>query len=279
MGRTSMNRTIVATILCAAFAGIAVPPGGAQDKSTAGGKIERLNRAPVNKEVLRVRLPRPTIAKLNNGLTLVLLEDHKLPTVAFTMWIRPGQLGDPDDLPGLALFTANMLREGTEHRTSAQIAAEVDSLGATLNANASFGAGYTVVTASGLISDTERILDLMSDMVLHPVFPTGELMQYKQREQAALEQRLANPGFLAQQAIRRVLYVEPPLSVASPNKESIEKVTAEELKRFHDQHYRPGNTLLGVTGDFQTEAMRALVEKYLAAWTGASEQPGSLPKS
>ena len=51
------------------------------------------------------------------------------------MWIRPGQLGDPGDLPGLASFTADMLREGTERRTSAQIAAEVDSLGATLNAN------------------------------------------------------------------------------------------------------------------------------------------------
>jgi len=195
------------------------------------------------------------------------------------MWIRPGQLGDPDDLPGLALFTANMLREGTEHHTSAQIAAEVDSLGATLNANSAFGAGYTVVTASGLINDSERILDLMSDMVLHPVFPTGELTQYKQREQAALEQRLANPGFLAQQAIRRVLYMEPPLSVASPTKESVEQVTAEDLKRFHDQHYHPGNTLLGVTGDFQTAAMRALIEKYLAVWPGGSEQPVSLPKS
>lgn len=274
-----MNRAAGTAILCAALAATTAPFARAQDKSTPTGKIERLNRAPVNKEVLRVQLPRPTVVKLDNGLTVILLEDHKLPTVAFTMWIRPGQLGDPDDVPGLALFTASMLREGTGHRTSAQISEEVDSLGANLNANSAFGAGYTVVTASGLSNDSERVLDLMSDMVLHPVFPTGELMQYKQREQAALEQRLANPGFLAQQAIRRLLYVEPPLSVASPTKDSVEKVTAEDLKRFHGQHYRPGNTLLGVTGDFQTPAMRALAEKYLGAWTGAAEQPVELPKS
>ena len=275
----TMRRAVFTAMLCAAFAGPGTRPARGQDKSTPAGKIERLNRAPVSKEVLRVQLPRPTIAKLKNGLTVVLLEDHKLPTVAFTMWIRPGQLGDPADLPGLAFFTANMLREGTEHRTSAQIAGEVDALGATLNANSAFGAGYTTVTASGLINDSEHILDLMSDIILHPAFPAGELMQYKQREQAALEQRLANPGFLAQQAIRRVLYGEAPLSVTSATRESVEKVTTEDLRGFYDQHYRPGNTLLGVTGDFQTEEMRARVEKYLGAWTGVPEQPVSLPKN
>jgi len=257
-----------------------------QGRSAPGGKIERLNRAPVNKEVLRVQLPRPTIAKLKNGLTVILLEDHKLPTVAFTMWIRPGQLGDPDDLPGMALFTADMLREGTQKRTSAQIAEETDGLGATLNANSAFGATYTSVTASGMINDSDHILDLMSDVVLHPAFLADELAQYKQRELASLDQRLSNPGFLAQQAMRRLLYNEPPLSLTSPTKESVQKVGAEDLKKFHDQHYRSGNALLGVTGDFKADEMRALVEKYFGAWTGAAEQaaapraePGAEPNA
>ena len=132
-----------------------------------------------------------------------------------------------------------------------------------------FGASYTAINASGLIGDAEHILDLMSDIVLHPAFAADELAQYKQREEAALEQRLSNPGFLAQQAMRRVLYGEAPLSVASPTKESIDKVSAEDLKKFHDQHYRPGNTLLGVIGDFRAEDMRALVAKHFGAWTGA----------
>jgi len=257
----------------AVLAGLGAGVASGQEKSTPMGKIERLNRAPVSKEILRVQLPRPTIVKLPNGLTVILIEDHKLPTVAFTMWIRPGQLGDPGDLPGLASFTAAMLREGTERRTSAQIAAEVDSLGATLNANSAFGASYTAITASGLIGDAERILDLMGDIVLHPAFSADELVQYKRREEAALEQRLSNPGFLAQQAMRRVLYGEPPLSVASPTKESINKVSAADLKKFHDQHYRPGNTLLGVIGDFRVDDMRALLAMHFGAWSGAAEPP------
>ena len=218
-----------------------------------------------------MQLPRPTVVKLPNGLTLLLLEDHKLPTVTFTMWIRPGQLADPSDLPGLASFTADMLREGTQRRTSLAMAGEADSLGATLGANARFGSSYTVVNASGLAPSAPQLLDLLSDMVLHPAFLPEELASYKQREGAALEQRRANPVFLGQQAFRQALYGDGPLAMASPTKESIAKVTVEDLKRFHDRHYTPGNSILGAAGDFQTAEMRGLIEKYFDAWSGAAE--------
>jgi zinc protease len=270
------RQSFCAVLLAAVAAG--APAARAQDKSTPASKVERLNRAPVNKEILRVQLPRPTVVKLKNGLTLVLLEDHKLPTVSFMMRIRPGQLADPKDLPGLASFTASMLTEGTGRRTSAQIADEVDSLGASLAANSAFGVSYTSVTASGLIDSAPQILDLMSDIALHPAFPEDELAQYKQRAAADLEQNLSDPAFLARQSFRRVLYGEPPLSIASPTNESIEKVTATDLKNFHDRHYLPGNTLFGAAGDFKTAEMRALIEKYFGDWTGAAEPPIALPK-
>jgi len=244
-----------------------------QDKSAPLSQVQRLGRAPVNKEVLRVQLPRPTVVKLKNGLTIVLEEDHKLPTIAFTMWIRPGQLADPSDLPGLASFTAGMLREGTEKRTSEQIASQVDSLGATLEASSRFGVSYTSLNASGLITDTAKILDLLSDVVLHPSFPAGELAKFKQSEGASLEQRLANPAFLAQQGFRRVSYGDTPMALASATKEAIEKISVEDLKRFHEKHYVPGNTILGVTGDFTSSEMRATIERYFGAWTGAAEAP------
>ena len=248
-----------------------------QDKAAPLSQVQRLNRAPVNKEILRVQLPRPDVQTLPNGLRLVLQEDHKLPTIAFTMWIRPGQLADPADLPGLASFTAEMLREGTQRRTSAQIAQEVDQLGATLDASSRFGASYTSVNASGLINSTSEILDLMSDVVLHPAFPAGELDKYKKREEASLEERLGNPNFLGQRTFRHVIYGDTPMAIASPTKESIEKLSVEDLKKFHDQHYLPGNAILGVTGDFKSADMRALVEKYFGAWKGAAEAPLSFP--
>ena len=103
--RTLARMFAVAIVTAALFIPRAAFAQG-QDKSSSVSKVERLNRAPVSKEILRVQLPRPVVVKLKNGLTLVLREDHKLPTVDFTMWIRPGQLADPRDLPGVASFTA-----------------------------------------------------------------------------------------------------------------------------------------------------------------------------
>jgi zinc protease len=284
-GECAMQRPFSKFMVCAVGAALFVAmifaapaaqaQGQGQDKSAPLSQVQRLNRAPVNKEILRVQLPRPKVETLPNGLTLVLQEDHKLPTIAFTMWIRPGQLADPADLPGLASSTAEMLREGTERRTSAQIAEEVDKLGASLDGASRFGASYTSVNASGLINTAPQILDLMSDVVLHPAFRASELEKYKQREQAALEERLANPNFLGQQAFRRVLYGDTPMAVTSATKESIEKLTSEDLKRFHDKHFVPGNTILGVTGDFKSAQMRAMVEKYFGEWKGAAEPPTS----
>jgi zinc protease len=271
--KIQMSKTLAVSTLFMAVA-LMLPARSmaqAQDKSTAVSHVERLNRAPVNKEILRVQLPKPTVVKLKNGLTLVLQEDHKLPTIDFTMWIRPGQLADPKDLPGLASFTAGMLHEGTAKRTSVQIANETESLGASLDATSRFGASYTTVDASGLVIDAPKILDLMSDIVLHPSFPADELAKFKQSEAATLEQRLSNPTFLAQQYFRRVIYGDTPMALASPTKESIEKISASDLKEFHDKHYVPGNSILGVTGDFKSGEMRALIDKYFGEWSGAAE--------
>lgn len=276
--RIAMARKLFATstVLAVALLFVCGSASG-QGKSTELSKVVRLNRAPVNKEVLRVQLPRPEVVHLPNGLTVLLLENHKLPTISYSLWIKPGQLADPADLSGLGGFTAEMLKEGTANRSSDQIASQVDSLGASLDAYSSFGISYTTVAASGLSNSSEQLLDLMSDVVLHPTFPVDELAKYKQRQLADLEQNLSSPGFLAQQAFHRVLYGDFPPAITSPTKASIDKVSVDDLKQFHDKHYVPSNAILGVTGDFASADMRALVEKYFGGWSGAADTPAALP--
>ena len=131
---TAKYRASISFLAALAAAMAAAMPAFPQEQHTAElSKVVRLNRAPVSNETLQVTLPKPVVTKLPNGLTVLVLERHKLPTVNIVLQFGTGDMSDPKDLPGLAGFTIEMLREGTTHRTSAQLAADVDKIGATLN--------------------------------------------------------------------------------------------------------------------------------------------------
>jgi predicted Zn-dependent peptidase len=261
-----MKRAIWRALSTVCLGALLPLPALAQGHETEISKVVRLNRAPVNKEILRIQLPRPRKTRLGNGLEVLVLERHKLPTVAFTLWIKSGALDDPPALPGLAKFTAEMLHEGTTHRTSAQVAAQVDSLGATLEASAPFGFSTSRISAAGLVENTDRILELMSDAVLNPTFPQDELDKYKTRQLAALEHQRSEPGFLAQEMFHKVLYRDFPAAEVSATPDSVKHMTAEELKRFHDDTYLPNNSILGVVGDVTYDQIVPAIEKYFGAW-------------
>ncbi len=258
----------VAICLAALTSARATAQGG--EKGTASSEVQRLNRAPVNKEVLRVKLPRPRQIKLANGLTVLVLEQHKLPTVAFTLWVETGALADPKDLPGLAKATAEMLREGTAQRSSAQLASDVDGLGASLAASADFGGDTTTINGSGLSESTDRLLELMSDVVLNPTFPPDEFAIYQKRQLAQVEQMRSRSAFLAQERLHKVLYGDFAAAVVTATPQSLKTMSPAQLKDFHDRYYVPNNALLGVVGDVQFDQVVSLIQKHFGAWKGHS---------
>lgn len=263
-----MKRHLALFLLCllSPQSSILSPALAQQGSASSVKAVVRLNRAPVNKEVLETRLPRPIESRLDNGLTVIILERHKVPTAQFHLMIKSGALMDPKDRPGLARFTAEMLREGTERRASAQLSAEIDELGASLSGSAGFGSNLSEISAGGLVEDADRILELMSDVVLRPAFPAAELEKYKQRALVGLEQQRASPGFLAQERFRRALYKDFPASVISATPESVQRATREELAAFHERHYAPNNAILGVVGDLKADEALALVRKHFGGW-------------
>jgi len=252
------------------FAGVtALGQQGGQEQHTAQlSKVVRFNRAPVSNEILKVHLPRPVVTKLPNGLTVLVIERHKLPMVNFILWIGTGDMSDPKEMPGLAGFTAEMLREGTAHRTSAQLAADVDNIGATLNSYAGFGSTSSSVMASGLAPSAGQILELMSDAALSPTFPSDELEKYKKRQLSDLEQERSQPFALGEERFRKAVYQSFPASVTLPTPESINAATPERLKEFHDRYYVPGNAILGVAGDVKQDEIMELIRKYFGDWKG-----------
>jgi predicted Zn-dependent peptidase len=242
------------------------PQGPGGDTKQLPTKVQRLNRAPVNNEILKVKLPHPTEFALPNGLTILVLEQHRLPTVYYGLWIKSGALSDPKDMPGLASFTADLLRDGTAKRNSTQIATELDELGGTFAADAGFSSNLTTITSSGLSQSADKLMELMSDIVLNPSFPADELQKYQRQEGARLFQQRSNPGFLARERFARAVYGDFGAAVQSPTTDSLKKATPEALKAFHDKYYAPNNAILAVAGDVTVAQARELAKKYFGEW-------------
>lgn len=266
-------RTLAATLLAFAFMLSAVaplraqqPPPG-QDKGTSRSKVERKNRAPVSKEVLRVKLPKPVEATLDNGLTVLILEDHRFPVVNVSMQISgAGPIFDPADKPGLANLTAQMLREGTKTRNSRQIAEEVEKLGATLGATSGFGSTASNITASGLSDNFDSWFGLMADVLMNPTFPAEDFGKLKARLKTALMTQRTQPSFLSEERFRRVVYGNHPASVYSTNLAALEAFTPEMLAAWHRDHYVPQNAILGIAGDVKAADVIAKLKGALAGW-------------
>jgi zinc protease len=264
-----VKKLFSATIaLCLATAALYAqqPQGPGGDTKQLPSKVQRLNKAPVNNEVLKVKLPHPVEVTLPNGLTMLVLEQHRLPTVYYSLWIKSGAISDPKDAPGLASFTADLLREGTAKRNSTQIATELDELGATFNADAAFGSNLTTIQSSGLSQSADKLMDMMSDIVLNPSFPAEELQKYQRQEGARLFQQRTNPGFLARERFMRAVYGDFPAAVQAPTVDSLKKASPETLKGFHDKYYAPNNAILAVAGDVTVAKATELAKKYFGGW-------------
>jgi zinc protease len=253
----------------------------AGDKSVPLSKVERKNKAPVSNEVLRVTLPKPVEWKLPNGLTVLALENHRLPTVYARLSILgSGAVFEPADMPGLASFTALMLNQGTASRTSLRIAEQVEGMGASLAASAPFGSATSSITATGLSETFPQLMALFADVLLNPSFPESELAVQKQRQKAQLMQSRGQPRFLANELFSRAVYGSHPASVVAPTVASIDAMTPALLHKWHDERYVPQNSILGVAGDVTADQVREAL-RALAVWKRTDlampEPPASKP--
>jgi zinc protease len=257
------RRPFVAVIAALSLAALTA---SAQEPSPTRGVV-RKGKVPVSGEILKIKLPHVSEATLHNGLHLIVLEDRRLPQIAFQLVI-PGAGGyfDPAEQPGLASFTASLMREGTASRKSNQISEQLELMAATLN----FAAGSSpeaTVAGSCLSDQAIRLLDLAADVLLHPAFPEEEIGPFKQRTRAALAQQRANPGLLAAEVFSRAVYGSHPAARISPTLASLERLTREDLVAFHRAHYLPDRAVLAIAGDVSMLQARVVVESKLGGWT------------
>jgi zinc protease len=212
---------------------------------------------------------------LANGLRVVFVAQPRLPLVSFRLAFRTGDAHDPVELPGLSDILMVMLNEGTQTRTSRQIADDVARIGATLNAGSN--SDYTTIAASALTPFAVELLELLADVTLHPSFPEDELELTKQNALQNLIAQRGQPSFLANERTARVIYGAHPYAVVSPTPESIGAMSRERLAEFHRATFMPNNAVLVVGGDFDDAEMRTQIERLFGAWAAGEPSTTDLP--
>jgi zinc protease len=213
-------------------------------------------------------LPVPASFKLANGLTVMLVEQHKLPIVSANLMVLSGSDMNPINRPGLASFTADMLPEGTSRRSALQIADDSAQIGAAVRTNST--GDFSAVAIRTLKQNVDAAFDLISDVALHPKFDAAEIERVRKRRQTRILQLHDDPVQTALGVFLKVVFgPQHPYGYRQQGTEESNRVIRrDEIEKFWQQGYTPGNSALVLAGDLTQDEARRLAEKYFGQWSG-----------
>jgi zinc protease len=202
---------------------------------------------------------------LKNGLTVLLVENPSLPTVSITASVLAGARYDPESKAGQAIMVSRLLDEGTENRTSLEIADAIESVGGAIDTDGSF---ERIIAMAGVLNkDVDLGLELLSDLLIRPIFPQEYVDKEKERTLAEIVSAQDRPQVVAGWAFNELVYQNHPLHRPShgyPN--TVERLTREDLLDFHRRYFVPNNVILSVVGDFQVPELLPKIEKAFGDW-------------
>jgi len=227
-------------------------------------------KPPAAQPVGKLTLPVAASFKLSNGLTVLLVEQHQLPIVVAHLLVLNGSDANPVEKPGLASFTSEMLPEGTERRSSTQIADAAAQIGASLRALTV--SDDSIVDIRTLKPNVDASFDLLSDVVLHPKFDPAEIERVRKLRETDILQIQDDPEQLAIGVLQKMIYgpAHPYGYRDDGTIAATHATTRDDLVHMWQAGYTPGNAALVLSGDLTPSEARSLAEKYFGSWVGAA---------
>jgi zinc protease len=214
-------------------------------------------------------LPAIEKTKLSNGLDVWLVRQTELPIVSMNLVLKSGGTLDPNDRSGVSSMTATMLNQGTTSRSAVDIANQLQSIGASVNAGAGWDSSN--ISMQSLTKNLDQALNIYSDVVVNPSFPNTELETIRRRAIVGFAQRKANPTAVSDLVYNKVLYGNQPYArQLGGDEKSIKAMTRDDLVSFYSTNYRPNNATLIVVGDVDSKTLMPKLEKAFAGWKAGS---------
>lgn len=210
---------------------------------------------------------------LDNGITVLALENATADIVAARIFVTAGSLYEPTDRAGLANLLAATLTKGTIRRSSLEIAELVEAVGASLSADAS--TDYFLVGLKTVTEDFEPVLALAAELIREPVFPEAEIELERSLAVQALRSQREQPFAVAFDRLRTAMYGGHPYGRSTLGSEAtLGRIERGDLQRFHRDRFRPEHVTIAISGCLTAAAAIALVEQYFGDWRGEGDAPG-----
>jgi zinc protease len=216
-------------------------------------------------------------AELENGMSVLVLEDRRLPRVVLGLTFRQGEASLPPERAGLASFTAELMKRGAGERDALALAESVDEIGASLGTSADWDQLRVGVT--GLSVDLDLLFEILADVVLRPRFETEEAERARGELLAGLERAKDDPSTLAGWHTARALYPGHRFGLPlTGSPETVATLDAEAAREFHARSLVPNDAILYVSGDVDASDILARARRAFGAMPRATPpEPGPPP--
>ena len=211
-----------------------------------------------------------------NGMVGLAYENFTSSSVVVHGWLWVGSVDVPVEQAGLASLTASMLTRGTERRTFAQIGEEIESVGAALSIGSS---GHTTrFTIKCLVEDLPLLMDMLTDCLYHPTFPAEYVEKRRGELLTALQQREHNTQAMASLRFSELMYPDHPYGRSQAGyRETIERLTREDIEAFYRDHYGAGGMAATIVGAVHRQEGLDILQDALGTWRGAQYAQSPLP--
>ena len=234
--------------------------------SQDGDYVKPIDRSiqPKQGETPTIDLKKPTIFTLKNGLTVIVVENKKLPTFSVRITIDNPPLLEGDK-SGLNSLSGSLFGEGSKNITKEVFNEEVDYLGATI----SLGMGFAY--ANGLSKHQEKIFELLSDAALNPNFLQEELDKEKNILITGIKADENSPAAIAERVTGILTYSTNHPYGEYLTEESIKNVTVKDIENNYKRMFRPNNAYMVVSGDVDTDKIKELVNDNFSKWKASKK--------
>ncbi len=202
---------------------------------------------------------------LENGLKVIVVENHKIPRVSFSLTVDMGAIQEKE-FAGYTDMAGQLLSKGTQSKTKAQIDEEVDFMGASLRTNS------RGMFAASLRKHTDNLLKIMSDVLLNPSFPEEEFMKIKKQTLSGLASSKDDPNAIASNVAAVLRYGKDHPYGEIVTEKTVENITIDKCLEYYNNNFKPNISYLIVVGDITVDEAKPLVEQYFGDWANGYVQ-------